>query len=185
MASYTFETVDIKEELSIAFKKELPKFGFSEVKVLKADPQQQAEIPCIGINRVEDGESNQSISDHVGDHYDKESQKYYKTVGTYFQESVEVRIWHKNADERDKLYRHVKAILLANRLPLVDKGLLNITLRGGRDEQDSSMQQATIVLYWASITMSFLNPLDVTFEEVISPISGIDVNQTFTTGGDL
>lgn len=181
MTEFSFEHVDIKEELMNAFKEDLPKFGFGSVRVIKADPQTATEIPCIGINRVDDNESSQSIADMAGTHYDTETEKYYKTFGTYFQESVEVRVWHTNADERDKLYRHVKAILLANRLPMVEKGLLNITLRGGRDEQDSSMQQAPMVLYWSTLTMSYLNPLDVTFEEVVAPISAITSN--FQAGG--
>jgi len=182
MATFSFEHVDIKSELLEAFKVELPKFGFAKVKVIKADPQSASELPCIGINRVDDSESSQSMGDFAGSQYDTTTNKNYTVRGTYFQESVEVRVWHTNADERDKLYRHVKAILLANRLPLVEKGLLNITLRGGRDEQDSSMQQAPMVLYWSTITMSYLNPLDVTFEEVVAPISAIISN--VTTGGN-
>lgn len=179
--TYTFDHVDVKEELVKALKTELPKFGFSTVKVIKADPQTHTEIPCIGINRVDDSETSQSLADVAGSHFDKDTNTQYRTFGTYFQESMEIRVWHTNADERDKLYRHMKAILLANRLPLVEKGLLNITLRGGKDEQDSTMQQAPMVLYWSTITLSFLNPLDVTFEEIVAPISAINVT---TTGGN-
>lgn len=174
MAEFTFEHVDVKEEVLQAFKAKLPGFGFGNVKVLKSDPQSSSELPCIGINRVDDNETEQTISDAVDIRYDQDTQTYYQVFGTYFSESVEMRVWHTNADERDKLYRHVKAILVALRLPLVEKGLLNISLRTGRDEQDSSMAQAPMVLYWSAITMSYLNPLDVTFSEVVPAITAIN-----------
>jgi hypothetical protein len=171
--AFTFDTVDIKTELVTKLKTELPKFGFSNVKVIKADPQSASELPCVGINRVDDSENTNQIADAVDTRYDSVNGKYYQVFGTYFQESVEIRVWHTNADERDKLYRHVKAILFASRLPLVEKGLLNITLRSGKDEQDSSMQQAPMVLYWAPITMNYLNPMNVEFQELVQPISSI------------
>lgn len=169
----SFETVDVKEEILIRLKAELPKFGFGKVKVVKADPQSASEIPCIGINRVDDSESMDTISDHVETRYDDKTKTHYQVFGTYFQESLEIRVWHTNADERDKLYRHVKAILFASRLPLVEKGLMNIKLRSGKDEQDSSMAQAPMILYWAPITMNYMNPLNVTFTELVEPITSI------------
>lgn len=181
MAAFTFEHVDVKEEMVQVLKKQLPGFGFPSVKVLKSDPQTQAEVPCIGINRVDDSETEQSLADAAGVHYDQATQTYYQVFGTYFSESVEVRIWHTNADERDKLYRHVKAMLVALRQPLVEKGLLNITLRSGRDEQDSSMAQAPMVLYWSAITMSYLNPMDVTFTEVVPAITAINAPMSMDT----
>lgn len=182
MADFTFEHVDVKQELLDALKEKLPGFGFGNVKVLKSDPQSSSELPCIGINRVDDNETESSIADAVDVRYDKDTETYYQVFGTYFSESVEVRVWHTNADERDKLYRHVKAILVALRLPLVEKGLLNITLRTGRDEQDSSMAQAPTVLYWSAITMSYLNPLDVTFAEVVPAITAVPVTSNMDNG---
>lgn len=178
---FNFKTVDVKEELTQAFKKALPKFEFAAVKVLKADPQSQTELPCIGINRVNDDESNQSIGDSHGNSYNSDSKTYTTEQGTFFSEAIEVRVWHTNADERDKLYRVVKAVLFAYRLPLVQKGLLNISLGGGRDEQDSSMQNAPMVIYWSAITMRFLNPMDVEVYETVDTITDITVNTTLST----
>lgn len=183
MADFTFEHVDVKTEILNALIEQLPKFGFNNVKVLKADPQSATEIPCIGINRVDDSETQNQIADAVDTRYDSTTQTYYQVFGTFFSESIEVRVWHTNADERDKLYRTVKAILVAMRSTLVEKGLLNITLRTGRDEQDSSMQQAPMVLYWSAITMSYLNPLDVTFTEVVPAITSVTPSMTTGTSG--
>lgn len=172
--SFTFETVDVKTELVEYLQRELPKFGFPNVKVLKADPQSASEMPCVGINRIDDSENGNSIADAVEVRYDRKTEKYYQVFGSYFQESIEVRVWHTNADERDKLYRHMKAILYASRQVLVAKGLINLTLRSGKDEQDSSMAQAPMVLYWAPITLSYQNPLNITFEEIVEPITAVN-----------
>lgn len=173
MTFSSFETVDVKTEIVDWLKEQLPKFGFGAVKVIKADPQGPAEIPCIGVNRVDDSEATDTIADAVDVRYDADTQKYFQVFGSYFQETLEVRVWHTNADERDRLYHHTRAILFASRLPLVEKGLINLKLRSGKDEQDSSMAQAPMVLYWASITMTYQNPLNVTFEEIVQPITAI------------
>lgn len=182
MTTYSFEHVDTKNELVTSIQQELPKFGFQNVKVLKSDPAAPSEIPCIGINRLDDSETSQSIADMAGDHFDSDSKTYYRTYGTYYQESYEIRIWHTNADERDRLYRHLKAILLATRLSLIEKGLRSISTRTGRDEQDTTGQNAPFPIYWSTLTISALNPLDVTFEEIAEPISAIPVNEN---GGGL
>lgn len=171
---YTYEYVNVKSELVNALKVELPKFGFSKVKVIPSDPQSQAEIPCVGINRVDDSETEQTIGEISGGvEYDETTKRASSYRGTFFSEGVEIRVWHTNADERDKLYHAVKGSLFAIRPDLVEKGLLNISLRGGMDEQDSSMQNAPQVLYWSTITMTYLNPLDVEYVEVVDMIESI------------
>jgi hypothetical protein len=182
--SFIFQTVDVKEELLNALERELANFGYTgelKVKVIKADPQSPSEIPCIGINRVSDDESGQSLTDSQGTLYNKDTKELKTFYGTFFSEAMEIRVWHTNGDERDKLYSVVKAILVAIRGELSEKGLLNITLRGGRDEQDSTMAQAPMVLYWAPITMSYLNPLDVQFTDIVEPITAVPDRGRFIT----
>jgi len=178
--AFTFETVDVKQELVDRLKTGFSDLGYTGknvVKVLKADPQSPSEIPCIGINRADDSESSQSIADGQGTLYDPITKLNTTFYGTFFAEAQEIRIWHTNSDEREKLYLVTKALLFAMRNDLAEKGLINFNLRSGKDEQDSTMAQAPMVLYWASITMSYLNPLDVTFTEVVEPISEVTVNE--------
>lgn len=179
--AFNYGTVDVKGEVIAALKIALPKFNFSKVKVLGADPNTPAEMPCVGINRASDDETNQSIADFHGEEYTSGTQTYVTQQGTFFSESVEIRVWHTNADERDKLYAAVKAILFAYRLTWVERGLLNVSLRAGRDEQDSSMENAPVVIYWSVITMSYLNPLNVEITDTVGAIEDITVNTTFTT----
>lgn len=174
--SFTFKTVDVKDELVKALKTALVDLGYTgklAVKVLKADPQTPSELPCIGVNRIDDSETDQSITDSEGSSYNSETREHIQFYGTFFSESMEIRIWHTNADERDKLYQTVRATLFAVRRDLLEKGLLNVSLRGGRDEQDSTMEQAPMVLYWSTITLNYLNPLDVHFTTSVEPITSI------------
>lgn len=183
MMNFTYETVDVKQELVNRLKQELPNFGYVgnlTIKVLKADPQSHTEFPCIGINRIDDSESNQSIADSQGTVFNPDTNELQTITGTFFSESMEIRVWHTNADERDKLYQTVKAILFAIRPDLIQKGLLSITLRSGRDEQDSTMQQAPVVIYWTTITMSYLNPLDVAVLNQSYAITATEVNSNIT-----
>lgn len=168
---YTY--ADVKDILVTLLKKELPKYNFSDVKVIKADPQSPAEIPCIGINRIDDNESDGSISDSRQTLYDPATEELKTFYGTFFQEAMEVRIWHTNADMREKLYLHTKVILFAARTELVEKGILNVLLRSGRDEQDTTQAQAPMAIYWSSITLSYLNPMDVELESSVAPITSI------------
>jgi hypothetical protein len=179
--AYSFAYVNVKTELVAAFKAELPKHGYTKVKVMPSDPASPAEMPCIGINRVDDSESEQSIADASGTEYNPDTKEYREYHGTFFSEAVEIRVWHTNADERDKLYHTSKGIAFAIRPDLVNKGLINLSLRGGMDEQDSSMQNAPMVLYWSTITLTYLNPLDVEYVQTAEPISAITEDRTLTT----
>lgn len=181
MDSFTFNMVDVKDEVQKALIAALPNFGYTgsnAIAVLKADPQTPSEIPCIGINTVDGNESSQSIADSTGTLYNKDTKELDTFYGTFFSEAIEIRVWHTNADERDKLNITTKAILFAMRPDLVNKGVLNITLRGGRDEQDSSMAQAPMILYWSTITMAYLNPLDVSFVSTVDSIASVVSQQT-------
>ncbi len=182
---YTFASVDVKDELVKQLKEELPKFGYAgarTVKVIPSDPASPSELPCVGVNRIDDSESSQSIDDANGTHYDEKTKTWYEFKGTFFSESLEVRIWHTNADERDRLYQTVKGVLMAVRPDLVKKGLLNLTMRSGRDEQDSSMAQAPMVLYWSTITINYLNPLNVEYTQLVDTITGFTDNGNLTGG---
>lgn len=177
---FTYASVDVKEELKEMLKTHIPRFYPAPVKVLKSDPSTIGEVPCVGINRIDDSETNQSISDLHEVSYDKASKTYKEVRGTFFSEAMDIRVWHTNGDERDKLYQAIKAILFAHRLELVEKGLHNVTLRIGRDEQDSSMTWAPKPIYWATITMSYLNPLHVEVGEPTEPITAVDVTTNLT-----
>jgi hypothetical protein len=164
-----YNYVDVKDEIVKALKPEMEPL---KVKVIKADPREQGDIPCIGINRAGDDESNQVIGEEIGDEYDPETDTFTVFKGTYFNETLEMRLWHTNADERDRLYILMKAILFAMRDDLAEKGLRNITLRGGKDEQENNILPQP--LYWSSITMNFLNPLEI--ERIAGVIKEVNVD---------
>lgn len=166
--STLFEYVDVKSELVRFLRLELQDNGVEGVKVLKSDPREQTEIPCICINRVGDDEANQVLGDDFGE--DTEEEDF---SGTHFQESMEIRLWHQNPDERDKLYILIKALLLNFRSELSEKGLFNISIRGGRDEQDNTYPPHP--LYWATLTLNYINPMSI--EHRYRTITAIDTNE--------
>ncbi len=165
-----FNYVDVKTEMVTELRKHIS----SKIRVLKSDPREASEIPCIGINRAGDDEQNQVLGDDFGVVFDEALDQHVSYKGTFFNETMEIRVWHSNADERDKLYIKMKAVLLDLRDTLVDKGLRNIKLSGGRDEQENNFPPHP--LYWAAINMNYLNPLEVQVkieEDVIEDIAGV------------
>ncbi|WP_308722499.1 hypothetical protein [Paenibacillus polysaccharolyticus] len=169
-----FNSVDVKEELLQFLKK-----GFKEnavrMNVFKSDPQTETELPCVGINRVSDSEAAHILGDFGGDDFDRDALQYSEIHSTHFQESMEVRIWHTNADERERAYRVMKALLMLFRPVAVSKGLLSFGMEAGKDESDFTGQVAPFPVYWASIIISYLNPLDVQVTERVEAISGFTV----------
>lgn len=172
--NFTYETVDVKRALAAQLKEGLAAKGYQTMRVITADPATPAEVPCICVNRLSDDESNQSMGDYSGDGYDPLTKTSHVFRGTFFTEAVEVRVWHTNSDERDAIYQMVKGIMIAYRMELASKGVLDISLRGGKDEQDATMENAPFAIYWGTITMSCLNPFDVDITEIVQPISDVD-----------
>ena len=165
----TYTYVNVKDALVVALREALATEGYSDVRVLKADPRENVEIPCIGINRAGDDERNQVLGDSFGTYKDEETGIWSQFKGTYFNETMEIRIWHKNPDDRDKLYILTKAVLFNLRDTLGEQGLRNIALSGGRDEQENNYPPHP--LYWSSINMTYLNPLEV--EVVVDTIDSV------------
>ncbi|WP_025684572.1 hypothetical protein [Paenibacillus maysiensis] len=177
-----FSSVDVKEEL-LQFLKKGFKDSAVRMNVFKADPQTETELPCVGINRVSDSEAAHILGDFGGEDFDRESLEFSEIHSTHFQESMEVRIWHTNADERERAYRILKALLMLFRPVAVQKGILNFSMEAGKDESDFTGQVAPFPVYWASIVITYLNPLDVQTTEHVDAISGFTVKGGLSIGG--
>ncbi|MFS8214818.1 hypothetical protein [Paenibacillus sp. S29] len=177
-----FNSVDVKEELL-----QFLKTGFKDAKVrmnvLKSDPQTDAELPCVGINRVSDDEAAHIMGDYGGSDFDRDNLQYAEIHSTHFQESMEVRIWHTNADERERAYRILKALLMLFRPVSVQKGLLSFSMGAGKDESDFTGQVTPFPVYWSSIVITYLNPLDVQTTEHVDAISGFTSRGGVSIGG--
>lgn len=106
-----------------------------KVDITKGDPLKPANIPAISVNRVSDGEINRAMGDFFAEERDPEMDATIKKLGTDFRETIEIRIWTTNSDQRDLLYGLSKAILFEYRHYLALKyGLVNQNIVGGRDE---------------------------------------------------
>jgi len=175
--TYNYLYVDVKEELYQALFAEGRSSNKPQVRIFKSDPVDPAHIPCIGINRTnlnEDGNSNGIGRVARTPTYNPTTKEYTTYSGAYMQESVEVRVFHTNPDERDKLGIFALAALYAVRSHLEQMGLANMTISGGRDEQDNNLL-GDRVLYMHTLSMHYLNPLDVTVTTIVEDIASIDV----------
>ena len=130
-----------------------------KVKVLKADPEGPSQIPSITIARTSDTEVNQALGDVFGEDNDSEVDMVVKKFGTDFRETLELRIWTANSDQRDLLYSLVKAILFNYRHFLALKyGLVNQQIIGGRDEANH-IQYESHFMYWGVIIFQAENAI--------------------------
>lgn len=154
-----YKYIDVKDELVRYIDSKIKEEGIANIRVLKSDPREASEIPCICVNRVNDDEANEVLGEDYGFNYDEDLEMDVEVTGTYFSETLEIRGWFQNAIDRDKIFILTKAILFNARLYLQGLGLVNITLRGGRDEQDNTFPPHP--LYWFTITINYLNPLEV------------------------
>jgi hypothetical protein len=143
-----------------------------KVKVIKSDPTGPADLPSICINRTSDREINQSLGDSFGQDRDPDNQRVLQYWGTNFKETLEIRIWTQNSDQRDLLYAITKAILFEYRPYLALKyGVVNQNITGGRDEA-SHVQQKGQTLYWGVIMFEAENSIQRTeYVDMVTDVS--------------
>lgn len=178
---YTY--VDVKQEIIDYLKPLLSGQNLNNYRILRADPRDAKELPCIAINLVNSDEQNQGIGDSVQQIYDEEENEFRTFRGTFFNETLEIRVWHTNADERDRTRNVLQALLVGLRKKLTEKGIVNITIRAGRDEQENTLPPYPI--YWSVMLLNYLNPLDVMSEIDEEDVTIIDEIRTVLEGDTI
>jgi hypothetical protein len=172
----TVPFVDMKTAIQEVIKlglRDYKKLGVIDwdVRVVKADPQGPAELPAIAISRTSDSETNQAIGDIFGYSGDPVSASLTRKHGTDFRETIELRIWTTNSDQRDLLYSMVKRILFDFRHFLTLKyGLVNQAIIGGRDEANH-LQYESHFCYWGVVMFQAENAMQR--NSLVSPLSRI------------
>jgi hypothetical protein len=164
-----YQYIDVKDTLVHLIEQALIKENIKNIKVQKSDPREAADIPCICINRAGDNETDRVIGDDFGEDYDDTISTDRIYEGTSFEEAMEVRVWHTNASERDRLYIFIKVLLFSLRKVLTGLGLRNITLKGGHDEQDNTFPP--VPMYWGAITINYV--IDLILEDQAETDFGI------------
>lgn len=113
------------------------------------------EIPCVAINRIADGETDQFIGDLAG--YDQESGN--QTGGRFFSEVFEIRVWATLAGMRDDIYEDLKRILLTGKNSyLIDEGAYLVRILNGVDEADHNFLP-NVPMFWGTLQLSVITPL--------------------------
>lgn len=105
------------------------------------DPMDWADFPFIGINLLSDSEFVSHIGDSLADELVGLEGEVYAGASTLFQQHVEVKLWSRNGDERDRLGPLLKQALFLGRGTDVNPGLYLTTdglslpkITGGVDE---------------------------------------------------
>jgi hypothetical protein len=181
--AYAYQYVNMKQFIYEALLAELQSSNMDEIRVFTSDPLDQAYIPGIGINKV--GLTEDSPSGGLGlvsqpPTYNADTKEYTTYSGVFMQEAVEVRVFHTNADERDKLGITILAVLFAIRTELLKLGIREITLSGGRDEQDNNLMSTPLFMH--AIILHYKNPLDVQVTTLVDAIEGFDVLSALSEG---
>lgn len=107
----------------------------------KNDPMDWADFPFIGVNLLSDSESFSHIGDSIADELVGIEGDVYAGCSALFQQHVEIKLWCRNGDERDRLGKLLKLVLMAGRGTDVNPGLYLTTdgivlpkITGGIDE---------------------------------------------------
>lgn len=119
----------------------------ARLKVLRSDPLVHNEIPTIGINKIQDTEAEQYIGE-LDNEFQDDMGKWHRQEGSMWTESVELRVWSHNADERDYIGHILKYILFELRPILADLGVINQSITGGQDESDPASYDRP--MFWVS-----------------------------------
>lgn len=182
---FNYLYTDVKDYIAQAVTSELQQsnYGNGAIRIFKSDPLDEQSLPAIGINMVNLDEDSSGIGlTTQPPTFDQESGLYTTYQGAYMKEIVEVRVFHTNADERDKLRIFTLAVLFAVKNDLLQMGIQNITLSGGRDEQDNTLLQSG-PLFMNSINLSYLNPLDVTVTTSATVVASVNSDPQVAQNG--
>jgi hypothetical protein len=185
MAILPYAYVDVKDWLVQRLKTLLHDAGYvdkTEIRVLKSDPHDATDIPCVCVNLANADETNSMLGDFAGSEVDPTLNSgaggVRRFYGTFMAETMELRVWDLNLDERDALRVFLTAQLFGLRREMLDLGIRQMRISGGRDEQDNVTLQPH-PLYWAPFNISYLNPIEVYEDDAL--ISDITVTSTVTS----
>lgn len=160
------------------------------VTVRRSFPRQEAEYPCVIIQRMNDSEAEGPM----GDVFSETIENGVKTVcrGTRFAQTYELYIASANSGgplQRDEIYEAIRNIFVTNRGYLESKGLINIKWSSGSDgEIEVPRAKRPLVIHTASIILDFLTE-ETTTEEIDLNVGAGTIQSTWldprTNEGDV
>jgi len=145
-----------------------------EIPVLRSDPVTHKTIPAIGINKIQDNESDQFLGDQVAEFKD-EFDKAHRQYGSMWEETLEIRVWSHNSDERDYIGHVIKYILFEARTIMAQLGVVNQRIGGGQDESDPVSYQPEVMFWTSFIFTGTTNLYSAT--PAVDLIKGIDLQE--------
>lgn len=168
---YSYFYVDTKDYMQVFMDYQLRTSWRQAVRVFKSDPLEEADIPCVGINVASADQDAGGIGlTSQPPTYDAVTGARTDYKGLYMRETIELRVFHTNPDERDKLRIFCLSALFAAIDGLQAQGLREMRVSGGRDEQDVEIISKPLFMH--TLTLSYLNPLTVTVTTAVAPADG-------------
>lgn len=148
----------------------------SNLLIIPASPDGWANLPCIMVQQMGDGETASHIGDSIADQFIDGDIEV--TLGNSYlaTQIVEVRLFSKFKDERDRIGHLLPAAFLRGRGTSVNPGLFITTpgldlpkVSGGADEEiaDTSKEFSPHSIYMRSFNLSAL--AEVTIQENAGP----------------
>ncbi len=146
------------------------------------DPMDFACFPFVGLNLLSDTESSGAIGDVLGDVDLGDEGGLYAGASTWFQQNVEVKLWCRNGDERDRLGLLLKQALFTGRGTDVNPGLFltidGLTLpriSGGVDEGISVTAEQYPAHTVYTRTYYLTATTELTLQEPVERLAGVTV----------
>jgi hypothetical protein len=140
------------------------------LQILPNNPEDWAELPCVTVQQLSDAESNPHIGDSLADQSLEDDTEVTAGQSTLFTQTVEIRLWSKKAQERDRLGLMLKEELFRGRgtsdAPgpfIATDGLDLPKISGGHDEEisDLSREYAPYPIFCRTYILSALTELTI------------------------
>lgn len=163
--------LDVKKELVRIFKREFTARNVN-MQVLTSDPRTHEEIPSLCINRINGDEGQMGFNNLLTEEITGVGANATDTMvyTGLITETIEIRLWTENANERDDMMYLMQEIALLAKQELIKKNLGNMRITGIRDEQDFKTFEPYFI-YWGVMNFIALNQLDV--RPLVPPTTGV------------
>lgn len=158
----------------------------TNLEIIPSSPDDWAILPCISVSQLSDTETSSHIGDSLADQFINGD--FTVTVGqsTLFTQTVEIKLWAKKKDERDRLGHMLKEELFRGRGTSDAPGLFITTdgmdlpkISGGHDEDivDTSREFAPYPIHTRTYVLSALTELTIQHDSPTFPIDDIEVRE--------
>lgn len=158
----------------------------TSLEIIPSSPDDWAILPCISVFQLSDGETTSHIGDSLADQFIDGDSTVTVGQSALFTQTVEIKLWCKKKDERDRLGHMLKEELFRGRGtsdapgPFISTDGLDLPkISGGHDEDivDTSREYAPYPLYTRTYLLSAITELTIQHDSAAFPLDDIEVRE--------